>query len=238
MSDITSNLVYWGKLDGDATDSSGSGNDGTAIGSPTYTTGKIGSGVSLNGTTQNIQLPTSGTLGVSGAGARTFAAWIKFTSLASTVAIMAGGANVAKQAFVLYANVVQAGDLYLYLDGRDWYYNGVAFTAGTFYHVAVVYNGGAIETPGSVLAYVNGASVALTSTGTTTGVLATANSEIDIGNDPANAGHRFPGIIDEARIYSRALSSADVAALYAYTGASTTLFRRSLTNRTGSRSLQ
>jgi hypothetical protein len=56
-----SGLVGWWKLDeGEGSivrDSSGNGNNGIAIGSPTWTTGPAGVALSFNGTTDYIRIP-------------------------------------------------------------------------------------------------------------------------------------------------------------------------------------
>ncbi len=71
------NLIGWWKFDGDTLDSSGLGNDGTAVGNPTFVVGKVGSGaidldgddyVTMNGVADDV---TSNDITLSG--------WVKTT---------------------------------------------------------------------------------------------------------------------------------------------------------------
>ena len=55
--DITSGLVGYWPLDGDATDKSGSGNDGELVGAPAWVDGRIGRAIELNGTDQHVDVP-------------------------------------------------------------------------------------------------------------------------------------------------------------------------------------
>jgi len=49
-------LVAWYKLDGNAQDSSGNGNDGSPVGALSYTSGKVGQGASFNGSDSGIEI--------------------------------------------------------------------------------------------------------------------------------------------------------------------------------------
>ena len=51
----TTGLVGYWKFDGNASDSSGLGNNGTLVGGPTFTTGKIGQALSFDGVDDFVQ---------------------------------------------------------------------------------------------------------------------------------------------------------------------------------------
>jgi hypothetical protein len=74
-------------------------------------------------------------------------------------------------------------------------------TLNTWSHVAVTYDGS------NMLLYVNGALVA---TKAQTGTIATGNQALRIGNSNASISEGFNGLIDEIRIYNRALSAAEI----------------------------
>src|SRR5439155_3696457 len=53
--------------------------NGTLVGSPTYTTGKINQAIVLNGTSQYVSAPSSTTLDITGSGI-TLSTWAKATA--------------------------------------------------------------------------------------------------------------------------------------------------------------
>jgi hypothetical protein len=63
---------------------------------------------------------------------------------------------------------------------------------------------------GSVKLYIDGV---LKDTGSIDNTSNSINGQLRIGSD-YNDGHEFAGSLDDARIYSRALSDAEIAALY------------------------
>ena len=88
--DITTGLVGWWKLDGNATDSSGNGSNGTLVGGPTFTNGQIDQAINLNGTSQYVNVGAPATL--NNLPALSISAWIKPDSLANP-----GNDIIAKQ---------------------------------------------------------------------------------------------------------------------------------------------
>src|SRR3989338_2173060 len=83
--DITSGLIGHWKFDEtsgtSASDSSGNNNTGTLTNSPTWTTGKINSALSFDGTDDYVNI---GNMNVSGSGI-TIAAWVKADSFSSAI---------------------------------------------------------------------------------------------------------------------------------------------------------
>jgi hypothetical protein len=233
--DTTTGLVgYWKFDDGSgsssAADSSGHGNNGTLNGfsDSAYTTewtgGLIGGALAFNedGSDQNVvAVPNEGvpapanldfsTNGATGSAVFTLAAWVD-----GSLSQISGGAILDKG----FGNGGEQYTLDIY-NGHYRFYvrdsNGVVYTAqstlspsAAWQHVAAVLNG----TNGTMNLYTNGilAAVALAPSS-----LLTNNHEVSIGNrQPANNsyGNAFTGNLDEVRIYNRALTSADVNALY------------------------
>jgi Concanavalin A-like lectin/glucanases superfamily len=102
------------------------------------------------------------------------------------------------------------GDLYVMQDTRQlnfWFTSDHrstgSLTANTWQHAAMVSSGGTITF------YINGIS-----SGGATG--APAMTAIDMGNN--GSSEAFLGRLDDIRIYTRALSQADITALVAFTG--------------------
>lgn len=204
---LTSGLVgYWTFNEGAGTlaaDASGAGNNGTVSGA-TYVAGKAGTGLQFNGTNASVRVLNSASLNF--AGQITLAAWVKPMSTVGKQNIIAHG----------YTSI-PAKSVYLRVnDGRyevgslDGVFQPIASTPipagdiGTFVHVAGVYNGT------TWIIYRNG--VALNSFASSVGSTTVA-SDWAIGARADGADRNFNGAIDEVRIYNRALSDTEMAAL-------------------------
>lgn len=170
---------------------------------------KFNEAANFNGSSSQIELPN---LGISGAGTRTISAWINVNSLSSTQTILQYGSNSAGQRFGFAIDT--AGKLYVEYFGRDAITSSAQITTGSWFNVAVTYNGGAIETATNTQIYVNGSAVAMSTTGTLTGAANTADSNYGIGYDRANARQFFNGRIDQVRIFNTALPATGTASVY------------------------
>jgi len=119
------------------------------------------------------------------------------------------------------SNGSQTGGYSLEFSGNNlsfWIYNNGSYygwTAsasatlqlGQWYHVAGVYDGS------SVRLYVNGSQVG--NAVTTSGAIVPSTNQLRIGNDPSNPTTRFfNGLVDEASVYSAALTAAEIQAIY------------------------
>lgn len=188
-------------------------NHGTLTNGPTWRAGPNGFAANnFDGTDDYVSPPN---LGLSGAIARTFAGWIYQTSISSgTKSIFRCGPDntSALQTFGLWCNVTINGDLYVPFWSRDWY-TGAVITANTWTHVTVTYNGGAVQTAGNVVVYVNGVSRSLTSVGSATGNANTVETAYRLGADPIS-GLYLSGSLSDLRFHNRALAADEVFALY------------------------
>ncbi len=183
-----------------ATDSSGNNNTGT-INTATWTTGKYGGGLNFNGTAK-VQVPSAASLNLTSG--MTLAAWIKPTvNQSGWVTIL----QKQPDAYVLNAS---NGTGALFPGGGATSNNGWQYVSGvsaspvnTWTHVAVTYDGAILRM------YVNGAQVA---TQPGTGTIQTTSSPLWIGgNSPY--GEYFVGLIDEVRVYNRALTPGEIATI-------------------------
>ena len=197
--DITSGLVAYWKFDESsgtmANDSSvGGTNDGTYVGTPTLDASpKIGNARAFNGTTQYVTTPLINT-----GTTFTYSAWVKPNS---QVALWG----------VLLTDPPGNNGIYHLSTGELVYYNGVTQTStgslinGVWSHVVVVVSGG------SGTFYINN-----TTRGTITGV--TSIPAERMAWDSIAYDEWFKGSLDDVRIYNRALTVAQINALYAFTG--------------------
>ena len=95
----------------------------------------------------------------------------------------------------------------VYISGAGWATSTSpsALSTGTWYHAVGTYDGSNIRL------YLNG--VQATST-TQTGSLASASGALNIGRDPSNTLKLWNGLIDEVKVYNRAISANEVLDLY------------------------
>ena len=208
---------YWPFDEGSgsvAYDMSGYGNNGTMYSSTTVTnihttTGcKIGGCANFNGI-DNMILAQGGAKMISiGNSALTIMAWGYKTS--------AGGGMLAHQngPFFLGMGSVMGSSAYEILAGGAW--TGIVssqiLNTNTWYQIAITYD----NAKGLVSNYVNGV---LDGTGARTGTINQAVVCVGIGYSTnggctgAKSGF-FPGLIDDVRIYNRALSAREIQEMY------------------------
>jgi VCBS repeat-containing protein len=179
------------------TDGSGSGNAGS-LGTATRTpSGRFGSALAFDGTSALVTIPGSSSLDLTDA--MTLEAWVYPTANGGWRDVVYKGTN----------------DVY-YLEGSSDLSNRPA-VGGTFSSPGPLYSTGALPLDawshlaatydGATLnLYVNGLQVASRAQ---TGPIATSSGPLTLGGDPVY-GQYFAGLIDEVRVYSRALSGVEI----------------------------
>jgi uncharacterized repeat protein (TIGR01451 family) len=186
-----------------ATDGSGLGNNGNII-NATRVPGESGGALSFNGNAY-VDIPNNASMNFNGA--VTMSAWINPQSIMAANDILSHGYSVSP---------IQAVFMHIY-QGRyevgSQINNGTAFIAaaavpasdvGTFVHLAGVYDGS------TWTLYRNGVAVATTPSGA---VSTTVNANWAIGARGGGGSQFFNGVIDEVRLYQRALSAAEIGLL-------------------------
>ncbi|GAA4256769.1 hypothetical protein GCM10022255_070920 [Dactylosporangium darangshiense] len=181
-----------------AADSSGNANTGTVTGA-TWAAGKYGGALSFNGTSDMVRVPASATLNPSTG--LTLAAWVQPTAAQQGWRTVmqkendawflnaSNGAGAQKP-----AGGVTAG-------GSDKVVTcPTATTLNQWTHIALTYDGATLKL------YVNGVQVSSTAK---TGTLQQTSNPLSIGGN-APYGEFFKGLIDEARVYNRALTPAEI----------------------------
>ena len=210
---LTNGLVGYWSFDGKdmagntAYDRSGQGNNGTLTSGPTRAIGKIGQGLSFDGVDDYVDAGDTASLSISGA--ITISAWIKLNGAVQSNRIASKSGGVADRGYEL---TIEADyTFHLYLGGvspaGDFNTTGTTvLSANRWYHVVGVYNP---SVEGKV--YLDGIVEATNTTSVPSSQLTPAVN-FNIGR--RTTGSYFPGLIDDVRIYNRALSADEIKRLY------------------------
>src|SRR3989338_4080121 len=203
----TAGLVAHWKLDGNANDSMGT-NHGTLTNGPVFTTGKIGQGLSFDGSNDAVQIPDSNSLDVPHI---TVSAWVRKISNAPT-----WGMIVSRQAGI------SSGDnwiLFYNSSANDEY--RFAAQGGTNHKL---YRNG-VQISDNVVSSNNDIGQWVHIVGTAEGALPPETSAICIGgcaNNSRNCDSEYSNaVIDDVRIYNRALSATEILNIYNSAGSVT-----------------
>lgn len=172
----------------------------------------VGASFKFDGTGDYGTLDTQPLLGAT---PRTVAFWYNPSSAKSDFqSVFMLGSTGDGNAFNMSTNVTGGRDIYVYLDGGD-FYSAAVLTLDAWQHIAITYNGG-IRSTSNILVYLNGASVPLTMSGASTTPLTTAATYANVARFTAGFPERdFAGQIADFRLYNRDLSPAEAFALYA-----------------------
>lgn len=196
-----------------AADASGNKNLGTLRGGATHTAaGRINSAILLDGADDNVAIPSSSTLN-NLTNKLTLSAWLYRTS-----------AKTGWQSLIARQYGTGTQDQFsLALSGNSYYFtlntvnNGLrTATAGSnklneWVHVAGVYDGSTMKL------YINGALAATTLN--TTGNVRLDSKPLYLGaaangSDPNATSESIAGVVDDLRVYNRALSATEIQTVY------------------------
>jgi len=208
---MTDGLVGWWKMDesswGSVIDSSGNGNTGTVAGGATVAAGKFGNGGSFDGSDDYVGVGISAF--PTGSNPRTMSLWFKMIKSGAQQALFNYGANNSGDRVDLFYDN-SAGTL-----GIENVNRGVNFLwtyDSNWHHLVAVYPSGETQTDKWLL-YLDGVQKSTSSNGTVTTLSTTASNAV-IGKLNVAGGYEFGGILDDVRIYNRALQSSEVSQLY------------------------
>ena len=175
-------------------------NHATLINGATYASGKSGQAFSFDGVDDYVQVGSSASLVLTNN--FSLEAWIYPKGL---------GMILGKEGEYLIARAGSGTLQYVFANtspGWAWYDTGISVAANQWTHLAVVYNNGRIAsyTNGSLAHTFNGSGIV--------GDADTSQNDFRIGGRQGESRF-FNGLIDEVGVYSRDLSSIEIAILYA-----------------------
>jgi hypothetical protein len=180
-------------------DASGNGNTGTISGATWTPAGRYGAALSFNGTNNLVAIPGSASLNVSTA--MTLSAWIQPTAAQS------GWRTIMQREVNAYFLNASNDTGALRPSGGATFNGAVNWVGGTtanpvsvWTHVALTYDGAILRL------YVNGVQAASLAQ---TGGIETPSTPLRIGGN-VPYGEYFQGLIDEVRVYNRALSATEI----------------------------
>ena len=196
----TTNLTAYYKFDSNANDSSGSGLNGTAIGSPTYTTGKFGDAIDFNGSSQYVSVPDSTLLEGSGGSISVFC-WVNMDGFGDGAphAVAKWGTTTG------WRLVPRSGDILITLAGTN-IGRGTGVPTGSWVHIGFTYNNSILKV------YQNGSQVG---TDASVGALTLANvRDMHIGKRNNAPADYLDGRVDEVNVWQRVLSPTEISTIY------------------------
>ncbi len=188
-----------------AFDRSGSANNGTLTNGPIRTIGKVGQALSFDGVNDFVAIPNQS---IQNAYPITISAWIKATTSSGAVVNKYVSSSLNGYQLYFYNGILcgwyfRNNSNYVW-DGADCGAGFSGLNDGKWHHVVFV-----VDSSGGVI-YADGVK-GVTRAWTGTPGAPTQTQDLWIGR--YNAGY-FPGLIDDTRIYNRALTQAEITKLY------------------------
>jgi hypothetical protein len=184
-------------------DASGNGNVGVVNG-PVRVAGRFGGGLRFAGSFGNaVVVPSSASLN-SVSSAFTVSAWVNLTSTSGWRTVVMREAGVSSYAYGLYARNGAGGypSLWVNLSGDQDLYGDAPMPTGVWVYLAASFDG-------SVLRFYRDG--VLEDSRLVGGVLPVSSQPLRIGGNQV-WGEWLAGVIDEVRVYNRALSQPEIAA--------------------------
>ena len=204
--------VAWWPFEGNAVDVLGT-NVGALLEGPSFTNGQVGQAIFFNGAGGHVAMPGAPSLDIGLGLGLTIELWVKPTSLGSQqpmVEYIRPGVAVGVHfwysqsgAGSLFANIIDTGNTaHQVLSPPN------ILQAGVWQHVAVTYS----KTGGVAVIYHNGVAVQTSVIGTFTPETS-PNFQLTFGRR-LTTGFIMSGAMDEVGLYNRALSPAEIAAIF------------------------
>lgn len=219
-SSLNSGLVGYWTFDGNDTswssgtagttnDLSGQGNTGTLTSMSQSTTpvaGKIGQALTFDGANTFIDLGSPASFNITG-GQSVFA-WVKLNSIAGSQEIIGQASNLAAGGQFEIRVAASTGIISVYKATQLMLSSNAALAANKWYHIGFTRTGSSGSYDYAI--YINGVSDNTAHDSLTSGL----QKKTSIGRQGDNTDLYTNGVIDDVRIYNRALSAAEVAQLY------------------------
>jgi hypothetical protein len=177
------------------------------VGSAGAISGDSDTAVDFNGTSSYATVPFNSALNSS---AFSFEAWVRPASASGTYRAVASNRSWPK-GWIIYINPSNAWSFWLNSGTTMLQVNGPAIVSGSWTHVAATFDGA------NATLYVNGVKVAARAVSSFN---ANATTAFMIGKGQPGDGYYFPGRVDEAAVYDRALSADRILAHFQAASAS------------------
>jgi hypothetical protein len=195
----TEGLIAHYAFENDTTDSSGNGLDGTVVGDPAFVEGVEGMALDFNG---DDYVDCGGAAEFSFTESMTVSTWVNIRSVTTAwMAMVAKGEN----AWRLGVNNETTGIHYAFTGGaRGWQAANTAteLPFDEWHHVAATY-----DTTVGAQVYIDGV---VDATNPDLGGIVTNEFSLLLGDNPEEAGRLLDGVLDEVKIYNRALSEGEI----------------------------
>ena len=224
--DETGLVGYWKMDEGGLTnviDYSGNGNNGTNVGGATSTNGVVGGALSFNGlhTTDGTRISLSTSAPFTNMAAITIAAWCKLKQYDSVDGSFIFGfiptaynSPPGNPYEIISLGIQSSGNIFFAISSgasgsREILISGEVVTTNFWHFLAATYDGSIMKT------YIDG--TLNTNTQSASLTIATSNNTFPpIIGQLGIAGYidAFNGLIDDVRIYNRALSATEITNLY------------------------
>jgi hypothetical protein len=195
--DLKSGLVGFYPFNGNANDESGNGNNGTVQGATLTNdrTGQSNSAYSFDGYSNFIKLPSSNS---TNSNSYSIFTWIKTSNAGSSYCGI-----VVKQ---LAVGILLKDNELISFDWKNRVdKNTSCYLADNYWHLV-----GLVVDNGTIKFYKDGAFISSSNSYS----ILSQSENFAIGAGGMNGGQYFKGLIDDVRIYNRALNEAEIQALY------------------------
>lgn len=189
-----------------ANDNSGNGNNGTLTNGPTWSaSGKFGAAISFDGVDDFVNIADANSLDLTNG--MTLEAWVNASNLTGYKTAICKENGTTNLAYALSPNngatntSNQRPNSRIRIGSNTRTVTGTSkLSLNTWTHLAITYDGTTMRL------YVNGTQ---TSTLATTGSITATTNPLRIGGTTA-LGQYFTGLIDEVRVYNRALAASEI----------------------------
>ena len=196
-----------------ATDFSGQGNSGvlTNMEAGDWITGKKGKALDFDGSDEYVSVANGA--GLNPTTAYTASTWVKFDSFANQYGILLMKAITGGYHYRIYRDTT---NLYFDVAAGAAGVSGLTLETGRWYHIVMVYDGSQGTDATRLKVYLDGAAQTLSFSGSPPSSITAATNPVYLASN-VGASLFHDGQMDEVRIYDRALSATEVAAMYGST---------------------
>ncbi|MFA6135918.1 MAG: LamG-like jellyroll fold domain-containing protein [Candidatus Paceibacterota bacterium] len=204
-------------------DVSGNSNNGTANngGGTTWAFGKLGGAISFNGASDYIDIGNKNI--VDGLNKVTWSIWFSEPVINPSGVLWSSWSSSGNSQIILRKSNSASTDFYCFVadsvsDAGNNYglTNTAGYSAGSWNNIVIVFDGTQIGNANKLKAYINGQDIGFS--GFNGGIPASLTLPTTkywaFGNWFIVGGYNFKGLIDDVRIYNRALSPTEVKNLY------------------------